>query len=1276
MLYLSWCQIFSFSLKMRGKLYEIDDFYFLWIVEVDMSGNFESKLGEDDFWGGVEAAAISYGANFSEKTAAEFRSLSRSMKNFATELGGRAELAKSYLENLNSLSSSIYDDLSSVDRSKYSSEVLRNVDRYTASAKMSEDLLASASRMESSAFVFEQIGRHVGNTFVGLTILATLSKPGATAAEVAEVAFPLAMSMLGVALASAIAVLPALDLAIIGIGMGIAGKLAWDGLVDALGITGKNSPPFWDFLSSFFDFNKEKQVSDYAKAIAIIFGKSMTDPLVMDLSGDGIQLISESESKTYFDLHGTGFAVHTGWIGPQTGFLARENESGTVTSISDLFGNDETDGFSALAALDANRDGVVDLSDPGFYDLCVWADVNGNGVSDPGELHSLQELGIVAINLETENSKRKVGGNLVAEAATFVKSDGSTGEIVEAYFDNNPVNSKFKGNFSLNPEVLDLPNLRGYGTLTDLSVAMSVDPALLGMVEKFLKGVIDDVPDLYTRVSAIVFQWAGVSGVDPDSRGRFVDARKLEVVEKFSGQGFGGGHAGAGKENPWNYFQANAINEAFDALLSAVGARLLLQGPLKTCFEGMSFDYYSDSFIGSFDPDEAGRRLMNSMSGEVGEYGDEIAYLTRVLSVGLGGGFDEFIPVFQYVFRELHLKYTVEEAASGHVIIEGGVLGGTATNGSISLSRDGGAYYVDGGPGVDEIYGGGGADTFIFNQGYGRLRIYENQSTDLSSGTVLKLGKGLDPSTITVTTNNGDVIIRQGTDRITLSNMADYPDHYGVSQIQFADGTVWTAEELVAKARFINGTSENDLLDGSFHGDVFDGKGGNDEIYGRGGTDTFIFNQGYGRLRIYENQSTDLSSGTVLKLGKGLDPSTVTVTTNNGDVVIRQGTDRITLSNMADYPDHYGVSQIQFADGTVWTAEELVAKARFINGTSENDLLDGSFHGDVFDGKGGNDEIYGRGGTDTFIFNQGYGRLRIYENQSTDLSSGTVLKLGKGLDPSTITVTTNNGDVIIRQGTDRITLSNMADYPDHYGVSQIQFADGTVWTAEELVAKARFINGTSENDLLDGSFHGDVFDGKGGNDEIYGRGGTDTFIFNQGYGRLRIYEKQPTDLSSGTVLKLGKGLDPSTITVTTNNGDVIIRQGTDRITLSNMADYPDHYGVSQVQFADGTIWTAEQLINLARGIEARPALISLYAVSDDAFPDTMLPNARFAPIEGDNTASSHELSMENAKSDTQLNQLVDAMASYTGSNRGCVDMALSGRSIDDRSPMLATYAEK
>ncbi|WP_186031439.1 calcium-binding protein [Burkholderia gladioli] len=1113
---------------------------------MDKDSKFE--IGDDHFWSAVESAATSYISNISERTGAAFRDLSGSMRNVALGLGERAILAKSYWENVNALNSSIVEELSVIDRSKYSSEVLERVDKYRSSMSESEAWWANSSKAESSAFVYEQIGRHIGNTMVGLTLLATLSKPGVSTVEVGGTAFSLAMGMLATAMLAAATISPG-ALAFAGIVGGILGELAWKGLAEALGITEKNSPPFWDFLSSFFDFNKEKQVSDYAKAISIIFGKSMTDPLVMDLSGDGIQLISESESKTYFDLHGTGFAVHTGWIGPQTGFLARANESGAVTSISDLFGNDETDGFSTLAALDANGDGVVDLSDPGFYDLCVWVDVNGNGVSDPGELHSLQELGIVGINLETENNKRKIGGNLVAEAATFVKSDGSTGEIVEAYFDNNPVNSEFKGNFSLNPEVLDLPNLRGYGTLTDLSVAMSVDPDLLGMVKKFLKGVIGDVPDFHTRVSAIVFQWAGVSGADPDSRGRFVDARKLEVVEKFSGQGFGGWRAGAGTKNPWNYFQANAINEAFDTLLSAVGARLLLQGPLKTCFEGISFDYYSDSFIGNFDPDEAGRKLMNSMSGEVGECGDEIAYLTRIFAVGLDGGFDEFIPVFQYVFRELDLKYTVEEAASGHVIIEGGVLGGATTNGSISLSRDGGAYYVDGGPGVDEIYGSGGADTFIFNQGYGRLWIYENQSTDLSSGTILKLGKGLDPSTVTVTTNNGDVIIRQGTDRITLPNMANYPDHYGVSQVQFADGTIWMAEELVAKARFINGTSENDSLDGSLHGEVFDGKGGADTIYGGGGADTFIFNQGYGRLWIYENQSTDLSSGTILKLGKGLNPSTITVTTNNGDVVIRQGTDRITLSSMANYPDRYGVSQVQFADGTIWTAEELVAKARFINGTSENDSLDGSLHGEVFDGKGGGDTIYGGGGADTFIFNQGYGRLRIYENQSTDLSSGTVLKLGKGL-------------------------------------------------------------------------------------------------------------------------------NPSTITVTTNSGDVVIRQGTDRITLSNMADYPDHYGVSQVQFADGTIWAAEQLINLARGIEARPALISLYAVSDDAFPDTMLPNARFAPIEGDNTASSHELSVENAKSDTQLNQLVDAMASYTGSNRGCVDMALSGRSIDDRSPMLATYAEK
>ncbi|MBV8061792.1 MAG: hypothetical protein JO253_09750, partial [Alphaproteobacteria bacterium] len=128
------------------------------------------------------------------------------------------------------------------------------------------------------------------------------------------------------------------------------------------------------------------------------FNTAQTDPVVLDMSGNGagVQLTSLAESNAYFDLHGTGFAVHTGWVGPTTGLLV---DTPDPTSIKDLFGNASVDGFTALAALDPNHTGVIDASNPAFANLYVWQDANGNGVADPGEVQSLSQLGITSINL-------------------------------------------------------------------------------------------------------------------------------------------------------------------------------------------------------------------------------------------------------------------------------------------------------------------------------------------------------------------------------------------------------------------------------------------------------------------------------------------------------------------------------------------------------------------------------------------------------------------------------------------------------------------------------------------------------------------------------------------------------------------------------------------------------------------------------------------------------------------------------------------------------------
>lgn len=244
----------------------------------------------------------------------------------------------------------------------------------------------------------------------------------------------------------------------------------------------------------------------YAFTVPALLGRSMTDPLVLDLSGNGVQLVPLTQSNAFFDLYGTGYAVHTGWVGPETGILVNENSDGTVNNISDLFGNSSTDGFTALEALDTNHDGVINANDPGFANLEVWTDTNGNGVADPGELHSLASLGITSINLTTQNVNQADGGNLIAEVATYTRSDGTTREIAEAYFDNSQLDSHFEGSYQLNPIVLTLPNLRGYGTLPDLYIAMSLDPTLLQMVQSFASEGANDAASFASQTRAILYQ--------------------------------------------------------------------------------------------------------------------------------------------------------------------------------------------------------------------------------------------------------------------------------------------------------------------------------------------------------------------------------------------------------------------------------------------------------------------------------------------------------------------------------------------------------------------------------------------------------------------------------------------------------------------------------------------------------------------------------------------------------------------------------------------------
>jgi hypothetical protein len=161
------------------------------------------------------------------------------------------------------------------------------------------------------------------------------------------------------------------------------------------------------------------------------------EPVVLDLTGGGINITQLSSSSQYQDMTGDGYQNRTAWAGAGNGVLVFDpSGDGKIDSPKDfeftLWDPTATSDMQALEdVFDTNHDGSLDSGDADWNDFGVLV-TNANGTTT---FETLSQLGITSINLTTNNTDIVLAdGSKITGETTYTKSDGTTGTVADASF--------------------------------------------------------------------------------------------------------------------------------------------------------------------------------------------------------------------------------------------------------------------------------------------------------------------------------------------------------------------------------------------------------------------------------------------------------------------------------------------------------------------------------------------------------------------------------------------------------------------------------------------------------------------------------------------------------------------------------------------------------------------------------------------------------------------------------------------------------------------------
>ena len=904
-------------------------------------------------------------------------------------------------------------------------------------------------------------------------------------------------------------------------------------------------------------------------------GTRRIDPLVIDLDGDGIKLVNINQSNVMFDLTGSGFANKTGWISSGDAFLVWDrNNDNRINDISEMFGNANQSGFKALALYDTNRDGRIDAFDDVFKNLKLWQDRNGDGRTDEGELLSLSDVGIKSINLNTTQTNINQEGNTITEVGSVEFEDGTKTQAGNVNSELDRLYSYYNREVKLNPEIVGLPWVRGYGFMPDLPIAMSLDETLLNMVKDAIAE--PDLTKLKEKFEKIIFRWAGVerikeeelgiswailNGNDREHRllhfdgGITLSYEQVGAIEKF---------VGATPEEVIDGIRHRSgqfLLEAWNTMFQGLFTRFVVDAGLLEGVLPVYYDFFTDRIVldESFDAQSFNAQIKQMLSSddnnqsaiaiislivlkEVNALDEnlikELYTDTSTLSKFINNPYRDFLVKAiigtesnEYLYGSQNDDIILGRGGDDYTYGFGGndiLIGG---EGNDTLYGEDGDDILVGGSGDDYLSGDSGKDTYIFNKGDGKDTIYDYSYSDEEVNTIV-FGEGINKDNVEFLKDNVEFLVDGSDLVIKLKDTGDslrinywfWSDNYSRFQFKFADGTTLSKADIDSAGYTVEGTNGNDWLYGSYSKNIVLGKEGDDRLYGYAGDDILFGGEG---------------------------------------------------------------------DDTLY-------------GGDDNDTLIGG---------PGNDVMYGGAGSDTYVFNRGDGEDIILDEKYNKEEVNTLV-FGERITKDELDFVKDGNDLVvkIKSGSDSIRIKKwFVEYeyfplPVDYKIDIFKFADGTVLTKDEVENSGYKVYGDEKDNYLNGSDKNDTIYGYGGNDSLYGNkgddiiyggdgndslqggdgndvlvggkgddymeggSGSDTYVFNKGDGQDTIYA------DNEDTLKFGEGITKEDLEFTRNGYNLVIHiKGTeDRITIEDWFN-SESSKIGKIEFYDGTTLTKEEI---------------------------------------------------------------------------------------------------